>query len=298
MPDPAPAHAPVSDGETEVRAIEVRGLVRAFGAARAVDGLDLVVRRGECLGLLGPNGAGKTTTLRVLSTTLAPTEGEVRVLGLDPQRDGAAVRARIGAVPQEIALYETLSARENLAFFARTFGVAADRIGERVGESLGLAGLVDRADDRVGSFSGGMQRRLNLVAGLLHDPELLFLDEPTVGIDPQSRGRVLELVRDLAAAGKTVVYTTHQLGEVERLCDRIVILDRGRAVAQGTLEELQREVGASGPTGGLELAPGTDLDHVVEVLRGRGIEARLREQAPDLEEVFLALTGRALRDED
>jgi len=280
-------------------AVEVRDLCKTFGAIAAVDRLNLVVRRGESLGLLGPNDAGKTTTLRVLSTLCAADSGVVRVLGLDPVREGAALRARIGVVPQEIALYGELTARENLRFFARMHGVAPARIADRVGWALDAAGLGERASSRVESFSGGMKRRLNLVAALLHEPQLLFLDEPTAGVDPQSRNHVFEAVEELRRAGLTLIYTTHQLGEVERLCGRIVVMDRGRAIADGTLETLsalpqvQRSMGA-----GLELHPTADLARAAEVLRAAGFPATVRSARPGLEEVFLALTGRALRDGD
>ena len=278
-------------------AVRIDGLMKSYGDTRAVDGLDLVVHRGECLGLLGPNGAGKTTTLKVLSTLVAPTEGRVEVFGLDPAIEGAAVRRRLGVVPQELALYDDLSAAENLAFFGRMCGVAADRLDARVAWGLGVAGLEDRAGDRVKIFSGGMKRRLNIVAALLHEPELVFLDEPTVGVDPQSRNHVFEMVEELNRAGMTLVYTTHQLGEVERLCDRIVVMDRGCVRAVGTLEELRAQVAGDG-AGALDLPDGVDLAQVVRVLREQGIEARVREGALGLEEIFLALTGHALRDDD
>jgi len=279
--------------------VETVGLVRCFGELRAVDGLDLRIERGECLGLLGPNGAGKPTTLRILSTLAVPTAGTVRVLGLDPVTHGPAVRRRIGVVPQEVALYPTLTARENLVFFGEMYGVTRDRMSARVDWGLEVAGLVERADSRVGTFSGGMKRRLNIVVALLHEPELLFIDEPTVGIDPQSRHHIFEMVDSLRAAGTTMIYTTHQLGEVERLCDRIVIMDRGRTIASGTLEELQQKsLERRGRGDGLELGPQVDLEEVVRVLGERGIQAQVRKNLPDLEEVFLALTGHALRDED
>ncbi len=280
-------------------AVVASGLVRTFGAQRAVDGLDLEVPRGQCLGLLGPNGAGKTTTLRILATLTAQTEGHVRVLGLDPREQGAELRGRIGVVPQEVALYDTLSARENLEFFASLYGLNAQKTDERVRWGLATAGLEDRADSRVGDFSGGMKRRLNIVAALLHEPELVFLDEPTVGIDPQSRNHIFEMVDALRAAGTTMIYTTHQLGEVERVCDRIVVMDAGRAVAAGTLEELQRAAMEGEDRGsGLSFDDSVDLAEAQRVLAAGGIACSLREGVPDLEEVFLSLTGKALRDDD
>ena len=280
-----------------VPAIEVRDLVKTFGSARAVDGLSLAVRRGESLGFLGPNGAGKTTTIRILSTLAAPTSGSVSVLGLDPARDSARLRGRIGVVPQELALYDGLTARENLEFFGRMHGLDPKRLDERADRALDEAGLAERAGDRVETYSGGMKRRLNIVASLLHEPELVFLDEPTVGIDPQSRNHVFELVDRLRAAGTTLVYTTHQLGEVERLCDRIVILDRGRTIAAGTFDELRRGIGrANGTRGRIEV--GARSAEALAALRAAGIEARFDEELPDLEQVFLTLTGRALRDGD
>jgi len=276
-------------------ALAVRGLVKSFGARRAVDGLDLELARGECLGLLGPNGAGKTTTIRILSTLLRAEAGEVRVLGLDPARGALAIRRRIGVVPQELALYEDLTARENLAFFGRAYGLEGRELAARVERALEVAGLDERADERLTAYSGGMQRRLNLVASLLHEPELVFLDEPTVGIDPQSKNRVFALVEDLRARGVTLVYTTHLLGEVERLCDRIVVLDAGRKVAEGSLRELQRLVPARS-SGRLRLESG-DAAAAARVLAQHGLAAQVDEDLPGLEEVFLELTGRALRDE-
>lgn len=280
-----------------VPAIEVQDLVKSFGGARAVDGLSLVVPRGTSLGFLGPNGAGKTTTIRILSTLMAPTSGSAAVLGLDPVRDSAALRGRIGVVPQEIALYDGLTARENLEFFGRMHGLERARLDERVERALADAGLSDRAGDRVATYSGGMKRRLNIVAALLHEPELVFLDEPTVGIDPQSRNHVFELVHRMRASGTTIVYTTHQLGEVERLCDRIVILDRGRTIAAGTFDELRRRAGVRGRESG-RLEVGARAAEALAALRAAGIDARLDEDLPDLEQVFLTLTGHALRDGD
>jgi len=278
-------------------AIEVAGLVKNFGQARAVDGLSLVVQRGESLGFLGPNGAGKTTTIRILSTLAAPTAGSVSVLGFDPARDAAKLRGRIGVVPQEIALYDGLTGAENLTFFGRMHGLGGSDLRRRVEGALDQAGLTERAQHRVATYSGGMKRRLNIVAALLHEPELVFLDEPTVGIDPQSRNHVFELVDRLRARGTTLVYTTHQLGEVERLCDRIVILDAGRTIAEGSLDELRQGIVAADSTRD-RIVAGTRTAEALALLRAAGIDARVEEDLPDLEQVFLTLTGHALRDEE
>lgn len=279
-------------------AIEVSGLEKAFGDVAAVRGLDLVVRPGESLGLLGPNGAGKTTTLRILSTLLKADAGRVSVLGLDPARDGAALRKRIGVVPQDIALYQGLRAEENLAFFGELSGLRGARLRERVEWGLETAGLTERRRSLVSEFSGGMKRRLNLVAALLHEPELVFLDEPTAGVDPQSRNHLFEQVEAIHRGGTTLVYTTHAMGEVERLCDRIMIMDRGRCLAEGSLEVLRdlEEVRA-GLGSGLQLTPDADLERAAAILREHGVDAEVRGASADLETIFLALTGRALRDE-
>lgn len=280
-------------------AIEAKGLEKAFGEVPAVRGLNLNVSKGESLGLLGPNGAGKTTTLRILSTLLPADGGSVRVLGLDPAKDGRALRARIGVVPQDIALYTGLRAEENLRLFGELAGLGGARLRERVEWGLETAGLEERRRSLVSEFSGGMKRRLNLVAALLHEPELVFLDEPTAGVDPQSRNHLFEQVEAIQRAGTTLVYTTHAMGEVERLCDRIVIMDRGRRLAEGTLEGL-RDLDAvrAGLGTGLEVEPGVDLEQAAAVLREHGMGAEVRGVAADLESIFLALTGRALRDEN
>jgi len=283
---------------TKAPVIEVRGLTRRFGSRVAVDGLDLTLAAGGCLGLLGPNGAGKSTTVRILSTLLRPTAGEARVLGLDPVADGARLRARIGVVPQDLALYEQLSAAENLAFFARLHGRTGAALDAAVANGLALSGLAERAADRVKTFSGGMKRRLNVAVALVNEPELVFLDEPTVGIDPQSRERIFEMVAALRARGTALVYTSHQLGEVERLCDRIVILDRGRKVAEGTLAELQAHprVQRRG-TAVLRFGSTGEARTALELVERAGAACALEEDQPGLERIFLDLTGRALRDE-
>ena len=279
--------------------IAVRALVRRFGERVAVRDLDLDVASGECLGLLGPNGAGKSTTVRILSTLLAPTSGTARVLGLDPVREGEKLRARIGVVPQELALYDHLTARENLAFFGGLQGLTGSMLADAVQQGLVVAGLEERADERVKAFSGGMKRRLNVALALVHAPELVFLDEPTVGIDPQSRERIFEMVDALRLRGVTMVYTSHQLGEVERLCDRIVILDGGAKVAEGTLAELQRHPNVQRRGGAtLRFAAGGDAARAQALLSERGLAATVEEDLPDLERIFLDLTGRALRDKE
>lgn len=276
-------------------ALEVRGLTKSFGAVEAVRGLDLKVARGEAIGLLGPNGAGKTTTLRILSTLLEADGGDVRVLGLDPSKDGGDLRQRLGVVPQEIALYGGLTAQENLRFFADLHGLSGAARRERIDWALETAGLADRRDSKVEGFSGGMKRRLNLVSSLLHDPEIVLLDEPTAGVDPQSRNHVFEQVEALHAAGTTLIYTTHQMGEVERLCDRIVIMDRGRLIADGTLDELRWQAQTKAE-GVVRIKSGGTPADAVRVLRAAGIEAEAAAETASLETIFLALTGRALRD--
>jgi ABC-2 type transport system ATP-binding protein len=223
----------------------------------AVDGLSLDVRRGEVLGLLGPNGAGKSTTVNMAIGLVAPDSGTVRLDGgHSPTNPG--VRRKIGVAPQALALYDLLSGEENLRF-----------IGERVHWALAFVGLVDRRRDRVDTYSGGMKRRLNLAAALIHDPELVLLDEPTAGVDPQSRNQIFDNILGLKQLGRTVIYTTHYMEEAERLCDRIAIIDRGRLLALGTVQEL---------------------------LDANGVAPRMVLQRGSLEEVFLNLTGKSLRD--
>ena len=287
---------PIDSTPASADALVVSGLTKSFGATRAVDGFDLSVSKGEAVGLLGPNGAGKSTTLSILSTLLVADGGSARVLGLDPGAAGADLRRRIGVVPQDIALYGGLTAKENLELFAQLYGVASNAQRDRVGWALDAAGLEARKGSRVDTFSGGMKRRLNLVCALLHEPELVFLDEPTAGVDPQSRNHVFEQVEALHAAGTTLIYTTHQMGEVERLCDRIVIMDRGRSIADGTLEELHRASGGAGTAPTLRLLDGSDPQDAIRVLGQAGIRAEVQEVKQDLESIFLSLTGRALRD--
>jgi len=228
----------------------------------AIDHLNLEIPRGSIFGLLGPNGAGKTTTISILCTLLQPTSGQALVLGHDVTSRADQIRRRIGVVPQDIALYPALTARENLRYFARILRIPGNRIEQRVDECLDLVGLAAVANKRVSEFSGGMKRRTNLAVGVLHEPELLFLDEPTVGIDAQSRNLILDRLLELNRAGMTLLYTTHYMEEVEQICHDIVIIDHGRALAAGKPDAL--------------IAGSAEADN--------------------LEELFLQLTGRELRD--
>lgn len=289
--------------------LALRDIRRRFGSTIAVDGLSLEVRAGEVFGLLGPNGAGKSTTIAIATGLLAPDAGNVDLLGLGSPSN-PKVRMHLGLAPQEITLYAELTARENLRFFADLYGVANARV--RVDALLALVELDARANDRVATFSGGMKRRLNLAAALVHDPKLVLLDEPTAGVDPQSRNRILELVRRLAAEGKTVLYTTHYMEEAAKICDRVGIVDHGRMLDVGTVAELvARHGGQSAVTVERDGAEERILtaDPVAEVARqfaransdrergevGREVTG-LRIERPDLETVFLSLTGRSLRE--
>src|SRR5438552_3995049 len=219
--------------------IEVEQLRKQYGELVAVKDVSFTAPAGEIFGLLGPNGAGKTTTIGCISSLLTPTAGRIRVAGHDVMRDGVAARRSIGVVPQEIALYEDLSARENLSYWGGAQGLRGAKLRDRINAVLELTGLLDRAKEPVKQFSGGMKRRLNFACGIVHEPKVLLLDEPTVGVDPQSRVRLLELVRDQARSGACVLYTTHYMEEAETLCDRLAIIDHGSIIAQGTLTELR-----------------------------------------------------------
>ena len=222
--------------------IEVEQLRKSYGELTAVDGLSFTAAPGEIFGLLGPNGAGKTTTISCISGLIAPSAGRVRVDGHDVIRDGPAARRILGVVPQEVSLYEELTAIENLEYWGGAQGMRRPRLGERIRAVLELTGLGDRGREPVKGFSGGMKRRLNFACGIVHQPKVLLLDEPTVGVDPQSRVRLLEMVRAQAREGACVLYTTHYMEEAETLCDRLAIVDRGRIIAGGTLTELRSMV--------------------------------------------------------
>ncbi len=317
----------------------VRDLRKSYGSLIAVDGVSFDIQEGEVFGLLGPNGAGKTTTISILSGILPPTSGDVSVIGLDTKTGGAPLRMAIGVVPQELAIYQKLTGRENLQFFGELYGIQGAALSARVTEMLEMVGLTERADDRAADYSGGMKRRLNLAIGLMHNPRLLLLDEPTVGVDPQSRNHIFEGVRALNKKGLTVLYTSHYMEEVEALCDRVGIMDRGKLIACDTVAGLIASLGGSVIEVGVDASE--KLDQVADRLRqmplikeveltaaeseesetprvtisvrtqqpNRVLPPLVSELAevqasihslnvrePNLEDVFLTLTGKNLRD--
>jgi ABC-2 type transport system ATP-binding protein len=309
-------------------ALECRNLGKRFGELEAVRDVSFEIAAGETYGLLGPNGAGKTTTISIVCGLLEADAGEVVVAGQRLTTRSVGAKAAIGYVPQELAIYPDLSARENLRFFARLYGMSSKQAGARVDEVLSVIGLADRAREQTKNFSGGMQRRLNIGIGLLHRPKLLVLDEPTVGVDPQSRNAILESVEQLSSQGMAVLYTTHYMEEAERLCDRVGIIDLGELKAEGTRVELVALVGehdrvrlsgvgdlsaaaeasrklatvraASVEDGGVQLLVEQARKLLPELLRtvaasGFAVDA-VEVDEPDLEAVFLHLTGKALRD--
>ena len=232
--------------------LETKNLVKKYGDLTAVDDVSLAVHKGEILGLLGPNGAGKTTIISMITGLFKPTSGSIAVDGLDAQKDAYAVKAKLGLVPQELALYPTLSARDNLAFFGSIYGLKGKELRQRVDAMLEMVQLTERADKPIDTYSGGMKRRINIAAGLLHDPLVLLLDEPTVGVDPQSRNAIFEAVEALNRAGMTVIYTTHYMEEAQRLCHRVAIIDKGQIIALDTPTALVGSLGGGILALGLE----------------------------------------------
>jgi ABC-2 type transport system ATP-binding protein len=223
--------------------VQVQDLIRRYGDRTALKGISFDIGTGELFGLLGPNGAGKTTLINVLATLLEPSSGNVTIRSMDVVRQAREIKHSIGIVPQEIALYSTLSARENLHFYGRMYGLEGVELKNRVNELLEMIGLSDRRSERVDKFSGGMKRRLNLAIGLVHRPMLLLLDEPMVGVDPQSRNHILESIQTLKAEGVTMIYTTHYMEEAERLCDRVAIIDEGKLIALDSPQQLVEQMG-------------------------------------------------------
>ena len=310
--------------------LEVKQLVKKYGDFTAVNGVSFDIKEGEIFSLLGPNGAGKTTTISMLSTLYVPTSGEATIGGHSITKEPMAVRNLIGVVPQDLALYEELTARENLVFWGQMYGLSGKTLNTRVDEVLEKIDLVDKARQRVKTYSGGMKRRVNIGVGLLHKPQLLFMDEPTVGIDPQSRRAILDSVKDLNKQGMTVLYTTHYMEEAAELSYRVGIMDHGELIAMGTQAELTKQVGEM-ETLILHVSENDDperlavairtlkmvlkadvTDHTVTIIVPEAEEAlapavtkanelgikihSVDMQEPNLEAVFLHLTGRALRD--
>lgn len=310
--------------------LEVTHLKKQFNQTEAVKDITFSVGKGESYGLLGPNGAGKSTIIHMISGLFPPSSGSIMLSGIDMVRHPKKAQGLIGIVPQEIALYETLSASENLAFWGRMYGLKGVFLKKRISDVLEIIGLQDRSKDKVSTFSGGMKRRVNIGAAILHEPELLIMDEPTVGIDPQSRTHILETVQALNNMGMTIIYTSHYMEEVEYLCKKIGIMDHGQFIATGTMAELRDMIGdrshikmkfagkiSSGKINGLldsqldqkdrliqdnELTlfhkqPQLALSGLIQTVTGAGIEiASVEIVEPNLESVFLHLTGRNLRD--
>ena len=310
--------------------LEVQNLAKKYGDFTAVKGISFEIKEGEIFSLLGPNGAGKTTTISMLSTLYTPTSGDATIGGHSITKDAMAVKQLIGVVPQEIALYEDLTARENLLFWGQMYGLSGKSLNSRVDEVLQQIDLTEKAKNRVKTYSGGMKRRVNIGVGLLHKPRLLFMDEPTVGIDPQSRRAILDTVKELNKQGMTVLYTTHYMEEAQELSDRVGIIDHGELIALGTQAELTKQVGqtdtlmlhigenddaqalAGSLKGMTDILEANAADHEISVITPqaenilaavvskateRSIKIRSMEiREPNLEAVFLHLTGRVLRD--
>ncbi len=313
-----------------MQVLEVKQVTKRFKDLEAVKNVSFSVNKGESFGLLGPNGAGKTTTIQMVSGLFPPTSGNIEIAGIDMVRHPKKGQGLLGIVPQEIALYQTMSARENLAFWGKMYGLKGNSLQKRINEVLEIIGLADRAKEKVETFSGGMKRRVNIGAAILHNPELLIMDEPTVGIDPQSRSHILDTVKKLNKEGMTVIYTSHYMEEVEYLCEKIGIMDHGEFITSGTISELRETIGDRSrivmnfsevhELGNLkkflvpivpeedlvmqqkELAifhtePQKALSELIQSVTGAGFEITAVEIVePNLESVFLRLTGRSLRD--
>ncbi|MBP2001419.1 ABC-2 type transport system ATP-binding protein [Paenibacillus shirakamiensis] len=308
--------------------LEITGLTKKFGNFIAVDNMSLTVREGEIFGFLGANGAGKSTTINMISSLLRPTSGEIRLLDRDLVKNSRFAKMNLGIVPQDLAIYEMMTAYENVEFFAGLYGLRGVELKDRVLEALEFVGLADKAKSKPQNFSGGMKRRLNIACAIAHKPKLIIMDEPTVGIDPQSRNYILASVRKLNASGCTIIYTSHYMEEVEEICSRIAIVDHGKIIAEGTKEQLtatitdvkdihiELKTQESILLESLTNIPGVrsaqqeenrlhvysdatvdNLNRILKQLMDSGAEIRaVEEQEPNLETVFLTLTGRNLRD--
>ncbi|WP_438446122.1 ATP-binding cassette domain-containing protein [Gorillibacterium sp. sgz5001074] len=303
--------------------LEVRELVKKYGEKQALRQVSFEVKAGSCFGLLGPNGAGKSTAMKIITGVTGMDQGTVKVFGLDIKKDADPIRRQVGYVPQDLTLYDTLSAQDNLIFFGEMYGVRGAELRKRIREVLEKVGLSDRAKDPVKSYSGGMKRRINIAAALLHKPRLVILDEPTVGIDPQSRNHIFEMIRELKKDGVTLIYSTHYMEEVEALCDDIAIIDHGSVIAQGSLDRLLDEYAikavyaeTEGDPEALKTVPGVtkttpfgkgwmlEAADPLSLLAELSADLKERQQPikalelmrPSLESVFLRLTGTSLRD--
>lgn len=307
---------------------ELKNVVKRYDGRLTVDHVNMEIQEGEIFGLLGPNGAGKSTTISMICGLIKMDQGDIRIDGLSVAAKALEVKKKIGLVPQDLALYEEMTAEENVAFFARLYGLRGKLLQERVAEALEFTGLTDKAKDKPSTFSGGMKRRLNIACAIMHKPKLIIMDEPTVGIDPQSRNHILESVKELNRQGSTVIYTSHYMEEVEAICDRVAIMDKGHIIACGTEQELRDRVAreekiivkatgmvpaliqelknhprisrveASEDT--LELympSAQTELQDILFIIsKHGGVIGSLHIEEPDLETLFLSLTGRTLRD--
>ncbi|WP_020062466.1 ABC transporter ATP-binding protein [Bacillus sp. 123MFChir2] len=308
--------------------VTVEKLEKNYHEKKAVDGINFVVNKGEILGLLGPNGAGKSTTINILATVLAADNGEITILGHDLRKDVKPIKQGIGIVPQDLAIYEEISAEKNVRFFASLYKVKGKQLESMVKEALELVGLYEKKDDKPKTFSGGMKRRLNIACAIAHQPQLIIMDEPTVGIDPQSRNHILESIKTLKNRGATVIYSTHYMEEVEAICDRIIIMNEGKIIAEGTKEELNQQVSdeityyfcvkdlnrlneqqlyeMNGITkvklleNMLEITAGKSNDNlngIISLMLASGCEIEsMSSKEASLETTFLELTGRSLRD--
>ncbi|MGG3799347.1 ATP-binding cassette domain-containing protein [Metabacillus fastidiosus] len=310
--------------------LQLTNLTKKFGSFIAVDNLSLTIKEGEIFGFLGSNGAGKSTTINMIASLLKMTEGDITVLGKDINKDRKYAKLNIGLVPQDIAIYEDLTAYENVKFFAGLYGLRGSELNERVLEALEFVGLTDRQKNYPKDFSGGMKRRLNIACAIAHRPKLIIMDEPTVGIDPQSRNHILESVKELNRMGCTIIYTSHYMEEVEEVCTKIAIMDHGKIIAEGTKEQLKsiitdtkdmiielrslenidleqlkditgiRAIQADEDTSTIKINSEVEVNNfnnIIQYFISNDIEIRsLEEKAPSLETVFLTLTGRNLRD--
>lgn len=308
--------------------IKLIDVVKRYDQHLAVDNISLTIKKGEIFGLLGPNGAGKSTTIKLIMGLLKPDSGEIYIDNLSVKKNAIETKKRLGLVPQELAIYENLSAKDNIKFFGSLYGLRGNALKEAVNEALKFVGLVERAKDKPKGFSGGMKRRLNIACAIVHKPDIIIMDEPTVGIDPQSRNYILDSVRELNRSGSTVIYTSHYMEEVEGLCDRVGIIDHGKLIAYGCKDEITNQIDAKkkiviealdihfNPVDEIRKIQGVqniiinentleintvsaqeNLQDILFLLSKYSVKVKnISIQEPDLESVFLELTGRKLRD--